>query len=150
MVEIIGTAKNGRFVSTPAQERLSTSWLQDCEGSFVRKRLTKVGKNKSHQQVKTIFGLALRHVTAELADRGEDTSLVFGQSDPTGIPIDENLLKVFFYSVCPMFNDDGNVITLSDDDCTTAVASQFFEKIQAWAASKWAIYIPDPDTSWRK
>ena len=105
--------------------------------------------SKSHQQVKAIFGLALKSIKQEFDDRGWDTSILLRSEMPTGIAVTPTLLKEYLYAVCPIFNDSGEAITLSHKDCDTEKTAKFLTDIQAWSATQWCIYIPDPDPSWR-
>jgi len=104
---------------------------------------------KTHQQVKAIFGLALKSIKQEFDDRGWDTSILLRSEMPTGIAVTPTLLKEYLYAVCPIFNDSGDAITLSHKDCDTAKTAKFFSDIQAWVSTQWCILIPDPDPSWK-
>ena len=143
------TAQSGELVLPPMLQESRRSYLISVDGKSLVEDLKLWRPRKSHQQVKAIFGLALKLVVAEFNDRGWDTSMLFKCPNPTGIGITADLLKMYLYSVCPIFNDHGDAITLSDEDCTTDRAAKFLTDIQAWSASQWTIYIPDPDPNWR-
>ena len=84
----------------------------------------------------------------ELDDMGYDTSFILNTDKPTGIGITAEHLTTFFYSVCPMFDDDGKHITLSKSN--TKQAAKFFDDVRNYLASQWGIHIPEPDIDWKE
>jgi hypothetical protein len=119
-------------------------------GTSVTEEIKRITQSKTHQQVKTIFGLAMATIKQEFDDRGWGTDMLLNLPEPTGIGVSVNLLKEYFYAVCPIYNEEGQRISLSHKDCSTIVASGFFDEIRNWSASQWSIYIPEPDPDWNK
>jgi len=144
------TAHSGELVLPKPQQESKRSYLLSVDNKPLVEEIKLWRPKKSWNQVKAIFGLALKIVKTEYDDRGWDTSMLFRLEKPTGIGVTADLLKVYFYSVCPIFNSAGNPITLSDEEVTTERAAKFLTDIQAWASSQWSIYIPDPDKNWQQ
>ena len=142
------TVQDGDVVLPKLQEESRKLYLASMEGKQGVETLKLWRPQKSHNQVKAIFGLALKTIKREFDDRGWDTSFLFQCPNPTGLGVTADLLKMYLYTACPIFNDSGKAITLSDEDCTTDKAAKFFGDIQAWAASQWSINISDPDPGW--
>ena len=138
MLELIGIAKKGRLIFQPNSEQLYTRWLTDSEKSFVKCRLFKVGKNKSHKQVKTHFGLTITIIREAMIDKGW---AICGVA-PNKTMIHEILLKC-----CGGVGELGSMKRFSE--MTTTEAKQFFENIRDWAANELHIVIPDPDPNWK-
>lgn len=143
------TARSGELVLPPMLQESRRSYLLSSEGRVLIETIKLWRPRKSHQQVKVLFGYALKIIKTEFDDRGLDTSFLFKDVEPTGIGVTIDLLKIYFYSRCPIFSDTGTAITLSHEDCTSEKASKFLTDIMAWAASQWLIYIPDPDPNWK-
>lgn len=141
--------QSGELVLPKQQNVLRESYLCSVEGKYLVETLKLFRPHKTRQQVKTIFGFVLSRIKEEFDNRGWDTSILFGLPDPTGIGVTVDLLKLYFYSVCPMFTDDNKIITLSHIECDITIAARFIDNIIAWAASQWHIYISDPDPNWR-
>jgi len=140
--------ENGRLALSPVQNELRERYIASLkDGTLVRETLTKTKTHKTHQQVKMIFGLVIARILAEFEERGWDSSVILGGDLPTGNPVTKGLLKEYFYVVCPIFDDDGNRITLSG--ASIEQANQFIDEISNHAA-KWQIFIPEPDPKWRK
>jgi len=147
-MKFIGTKRDGKLVYPPViAEKKRRYWERVPDGAVVESSLKQPRKNKSHDQVEMIWGLLMGKAVIELDDRGYDTSFLYNLPDPTGIKIEEEDLCRFFYQVCPIYNEDGQRITLSKTD--TKQASDFFEKVRSWMASQWQIDIPDPDPNWK-
>jgi len=144
------TAQSGELVLPPMLQESRRLYLISIDGRSLVEDLKLWRPQKSHQQVKALFGLAMKMLKTTFDDNGWDTSVLFRLPKPTGIAVTVDLFKLYFYSVCPMFNDHGVPITLSDEDCTTDRAAKFFSDIQAWAASQWTIYIADPNPNWKE
>jgi hypothetical protein len=145
-----GIIKRGRIMLSISQKLLKEHYLTNMtDDTPIICEIKPVRQGKTHQQVKTIFGLALITIKAEFDDRGYDTSMLLNLPETTGNEVSINLLKEFFYAVCPIYNEDGQRITLSHKDCDTKLAAKFFEEIRNWSASQWSIYIQDPNPEWR-
>lgn len=150
-MQFFGTIQQGRLSLSVSQKLHREHYLQNLkDGTPISEEIKPIRQSKTYQQVKTIFGLALATIKQEFDDRGWDTSYLLGLHTPTGIEVTINLLKEYFYAVCPLYSDEGKRITLSHKDCTTKVASNFFDDIGSWCASQWSIYIPPPDPNWKE
>jgi hypothetical protein len=144
-----GQIVDGKLNFPLMQDELRRQCLTSWEGKQIVETITIWRPGKSHQQVKAIFGLALSTIKHEFDDRGWDTSMLLRIDTPTGIEVSIEILKAYLYAACPIFDDHGDAITLSNKNCDTTRAAKFFTDITAFAASQWAIYIPDPDPNWR-
>jgi hypothetical protein len=148
---IYPTVHQGHLRLTPSQHRLRESYLTNLkDGTRISEELKRVTKSKTHQQIKTIFGLAIATIKAEFDDRGWDSSMLLNLPNPTGNEITLGMLKEYLYDVCPIHNEDGQRITLSHRDCDTKAASKFFDEIGAFAASQWNVYIATPNPDWKQ
>ena len=110
--------------------------------------MTVVRKGKSQKQLGAIFGLMMARAKCELDDRGMDTSFIFKLDNPTGIDICIEDLKQYFYTTCPIYNEEGIRITLSKSN--TKEAARFFDNVVSYMASQWSIVIPNPDKDWKE
>jgi hypothetical protein len=144
-----GQIADGKLNFPIMQDELRQWCLTTWNGKQVVETITLWRPGKSHQQVKAIFGLAIGTIKREFDDRGWDTSILLRTDTPTGIAVSDMLIKEYLYAACPIFDDHGDAITLSHKDCDTSRAAKFLMDIQAFAATQWNIYIPDPDKSWR-
>jgi len=138
-LELIGVAKNGRWILPPNAEQLYTRLLIDCENSFVRGRFGKVGKNKTHKQCKTHFGLAVAMIREAMIDKGWGVC---------GVPPNQKMIHEILLKCCGGVGELGSMKRFSE--MTTTEASQFFENIRDWAANELHIVIPDPDPNWNQ
>jgi hypothetical protein len=149
-MEFVGTVQKGQFQLPPVlneARRLYLSGIKD--GTQITETLIKESPNKSHKQIKTIFGLVVATVKQQCDEHGWDSSTLLKTSKPTGVPASEGLIKEYLYATCPIFDDDGQRITLSSPKCTMAKAAKFITEAMAIAASELSIYIPDPNPAWR-
>lgn len=147
-MEFHGEIKDGKLVLSAAQQELRRRLLASYkDGTRVRETLTKKSPAKTHQQIKTIFGLVVAGVLNVFEDNGWDSSILLNTERPTGIPVSKELLKEYFYAVCPIYDNNENRITLSKT--TIDKAAQFINETRNWAASQWGIDIPDPDPNWK-
>ena len=147
-MDFIGKKIDGKFVApAPIAEQARRYWERIKDGSDVVKSLTVPRKAKSDKQLGAIWGLMMTTATSELDDMGYDTSLIYNLPDPTGIAIGKDDLCDFFYSACPIRDEQGRRITLSK--ANTAEAAKFFEDVRSWMATQWGIVIPDPDPNWK-
>ena len=151
MLELIGIAKNGRWILPLNEEHLYTQLLKDCEGKFVKGRFSKVGRNKTWKQCKTHFGLLLNAVIAEANERGTDTSeflkLMVRDDLPTGVGLTKGFLHELLYALCPTYDEKGRRITLKT--MTTDQASDWYERCQNLLSSR-GYYVADPDPNWKE
>jgi hypothetical protein len=148
-MEFHGTILKEQLYLSIIQKELRQQFLASLkDGTLIKETLTKRGQNKTYQQVKAFWGMVITMTLAEFDDRGWDTSYLLNMDKPTGIAISKDLLKEYFYAVCPVFDENGKRITLSK--MTIEQAMKQFEMVRNFAASQWSIYIPDPDPNWRE
>lgn len=144
-----GTIQKGRLTLPAAQKELRMRSLASMkDGTNVRETIVREGRNKTHQQIKTIFGLVIATIIQSFEDNGWDSSILLNTKQPTGVPVTKGLLKEYFYSMCPIENDEGDRITLSK--ATIEQAMKFIDNTRNWAASQWSIHIQNPDPNWRE
>jgi len=150
MLTIFGTKKDKGIQASKDQMMLRQQYMDSLkEGTEVSVTYKTIGQAKTHKQVKTHFGLVIATILEAFNDRGWDTSILLG-GGTSGVPVSKGLLQEYLYIVCPMYDDDGNRITLSNKNVTSVKCSQWFDDIRNYAASKWYIVIPDPNPEWRK
>lgn len=149
MIELHGTIKNGHIELTAVQADLRQRTLANYkDGTRIVEIIKREVHAKSWEQVKMHWSLTVGTIKAAFDDRGVDTSALIPHAKlPTGTPVSRGLLQEYIYAVCPIFDDDGNRITLSK--MSTVQASEFFESIRNYFASNWGIVIHDPDPNWR-
>ena len=134
---------------TQSQKLLHAQFLGTLKDDYrVVMTITRDTKPKTHAQVKTIFGLAIAQIVADFETRGWDSSMLLNMPKPTGVEVSKGLLKEFLYAVCPIYDDNDKLITLSKAD--TRQAAKFFDEIRNYAASQWSLYIPEPDPRWKE
>ena len=138
MLETIGIAKNGHYKLQMPNDELLMRWLKDCEGSFVKAKWTKVGKQKSHKQVKTHFGLAVAMIRQTMIDKGWSIC---------GVAPNKKMIHEILTKCCGGVGPLGEMKRLSE--MTTEEAFKFFENVRDWASTQLGIYIPDPDPHWK-
>ena len=134
---------------TQSQKLLREHYLTSIkDDTRIVETITRDTKPKTHAQVKTIFGLAIAQIVDEFESRGWDSSMLLNMPKPTGVEVSKGLLKEFLYAVCPIYDDNDKLITLSKAD--TRQAAFFFDDIRNHAASQWEIYIQDPNKLWKE
>uniref|UniRef100_A0A6M3JAI7 Uncharacterized protein n=1 Tax=viral metagenome TaxID=1070528 RepID=A0A6M3JAI7_9ZZZZ len=138
MLELVGVAKNGRLIFQPNSEQLYTRWLSDSENSFIKARFYRLGKNKTHKQCKTHFGLAIAIIREAMIDKGWAIC---------GVAPNKEMIHEILLKTCGGVGALGAMKGLSE--MTTIEASQFFENIRDWAENELRIVIPDPDPNWK-
>ncbi len=116
-------------------------------GTPIEETLRKISPHKTNKQIKTIFGLCLTTIIQGFNDNGWDSSILLNLPKPTGIGVSKVLLKEYLYAVCPISNDSGGRVTLSD--ATIEQAMKFIDDIRNFASSQWSIYVPEPNPDWR-
>lgn len=149
MPEYHGQIQNGKLTLSATQRESRQRWLISLkDGSLVKETITKMSHSKTHQQIKTIFGLVIATIIDGFDDLGWDSSIILNTKLPTGIGVTKGLLKEYFYVVCPIEDDEGNKITLSKANIMQAM--KFIGDTRNWAASQWGMEIPDPNPDWRE
>lgn len=125
-------------------------FLASCKpGTVVRETLVRHHPEKSHQQVKAIWGLLIEETKRGLDEMGFDLGTLFPTAQvPPGIPCPREVLMQIFYACCSDVGPNGERKTLSKMD--TIEAATFFDNCRDHAARTWGILIPDPDPSWRE
>ena len=150
MIELHGISRHSELWLPNPLAALHRQFLTSSDGKNIGCKMWVVRKHKTQAQLGAIFGLACFVIKEEFDERGWDTSILLRTSHPTGRPVTIDLLKTFFYNEYPIHNEDGKVITLSDDTCDTKAASTFLDDIMAHASTKWRIYVPSPRPDWKE
>ena len=144
-MKFVGTKQECGMTFSAHQIELRKRYIHSLKnGTQFSDEITPIREAKSHQQIKTIFGLAIMMILDEFESRGIGTDELLGLEDPTGEPVSKGMMKEYLYAVCPIYSEDGKRITLSHKDCTTKSASDFIKAIQFWAQRRYQIFIPDP------
>ncbi len=147
-MKVPGTKINGKFIANPGMGIIAKNfWEAIKDGTPLIKTMEVVRKSKSGKQLGAIFGLMLTRAAVELADKGWDTSYIYKLDNPTGIEISVDDLKQYFYTVCPIYNEEGIRISLSKSN--TKEAAKFFDDCRNYLASQWEIHVPEPDPSYK-
>lgn len=148
-MDFYGTKVGDKLVHLPAiAEAKRKFWGRIKEGASVKSSLVVPRPDKTNSQLGAIWGLMLTQAALELENRGYDTSFIYNLSEPTGIAISKDDLCQYFYNACPLFNEEGQNITLSKADIQQA--SKFFDDVRNWMSSQWSIIIPEPDKNWKE
>lgn len=147
----LGSKQGDRYVRSESQKNfLRQWWSSQKDGAMFKREWKKVYPLRSNQQIKSHFGLLINTVIAEANDKGIDTSMflkMIVQDDlPTGVGLTKDFLNELFYLLCPIYDDEGQRVTLSK--MNTEQASRWFEMLRNLLASR-GIVIPDPDPNWR-
>jgi hypothetical protein len=151
MKEYAGEFLNGKFRLPPLLAEDRRQYLASRKaGTRATETFAEESKNKSHKQVKTVFGLIVATVKRHCDEHGWDSSMFLKLDKPTGTSPSEGLIKEYFYATCPIFADDGQRITLSNPKCTMAKAAKFIDETMAISASELSIYIPEPNPAWKE
>ncbi len=108
-------------------------------GQQVKEVLTKKGRAKSINQVRTHFGLVVEMIRKRFEEIGVDVCGVC----PNKLMIHDILKKS-----CGGVGDMGEILGLSE--MSTAQANVFFENCRTWGAKELQLDIPNPDKDWRK
>ncbi len=131
--------QNGQLMLSPIQSELRQRLLTGMKnGCRVRETITKEGAAKSHQQVKTIFGLAVEMVRQRLYEM---------RVDVCGVPVNKEMVYDILKKACFGVGDMGETLGLSE--MTMTQAAQAFKNCQAWCAVELQLVIPDPDKDWK-
>jgi len=147
----INIVQQGNLIAGIPQITLEKRYLSSLkDGTRVSKEIKPIRESKTHQQVKTIFGLVIMNALQQFEDRGIGTDEILHLEIPTGNAITMGFLKEYLYAVCPMHNEDGKRITLSHKDCTTKSAHDFIDASRNHLATQYQVYIADPDPNWNK
>jgi hypothetical protein len=113
--------------------------------------LKRIPKEKSYQQVKTVFGLMIAQTIAQANDEGIDVSgllkYLLVDRIPKGQGLTPDFLLELAYIICPTNDEEGRRITLSK--MSTLQAANFFERFRTIIAGI-GIVIPDPNPEWWK
>lgn len=139
-MELHGEVQNGELMLSPLQNKLRAQWLVLCkDGTRVRETLTREGTAKTHQQVKTHFGLVVELIRQRLIDMG---------CDVCGVPPNKEMVHDILKKACGGVGDMGEMMGLSE--MTTMQASKFFENCRTWSAVELQLDIPDPQKNWQQ
>lgn len=146
-MRIYGTIVGGEFRCSPDQERIEKHYLSALKDNTLAYRETKKFiQGKTHQQVKTIFGLMINSTIAQANDLGIDISYLLKYLIDDKIPKGQGLTKDFLhelmYIICPTTDEDGKRITLSKMNIEQA--GKLFESFRN-TISTIGIVIDDPN-----
>lgn len=150
-MDVFAKIKDGRIVLSREQLSLRDSYARKLkDGTEIKITLTRLGRDKTQQQLGAFFGLLIRTILNEFTDRGIDLA-TFLNSDriPLGLPVPVDVLKEYLYAVAGDVGENGERKRLSTP-MSTVEASRFFEKCRDYAASAWHIVVPDPNPMWRQ
>lgn len=151
MLELHGQGTDGEFVLTLPQLESRKQYLVSMEGKPVTEILKRTVKSKTNKQVKTHFGLLIKTIVVKANDEGIDTSdflkLIVHDDLPTGVGLTSDFLHQLFLNICPVYDDDGKKVTLSQ--MNTKQASKWLKECRNLMSSR-GIYIDDPDPNWNK
>ena len=136
-----GTADGkGNLILPTHQLMLRTHFLSSMKtGSYITETITKTGRPKTHQQVKSHFGLVVMMIRQKMIDLGWGIC---------GIAPNKNMIHEILKRACGGVGDGGECLGLSE--MSTVQAKQFFENCRHWAATQLELFIPDPDPNWKK
>jgi hypothetical protein len=125
-------------------------FLASCKpGTVVKETLLRHRPEKTHQQVKLIWGLLIEHVKKGLDAMGFDLATLFPTAQvPPGVPCPREVLMQLFYACCNDVGENGERKTLSQ--MNTVEAAAFFEACRDHAARTWGIIVPEPDPNWKQ
>ena len=147
-MKIYGVINHGEFSATEEQARLEAHDLKQYKDGTLAVRMTqRYSQPRTQHQLGAHFGLALTFIIETFNDRGYDTSIIYKLELPTGIGVTKDLLKDFFYSACPIFDGNGDKITLGK--ASIEQTAKHFDDIRNYAASQWQIVIPEPNKDWK-
>ena len=138
MIQFTGQAINGCLILPPNSELLRGQWLRDCEGKYVTERLSRSGPQKTSNQVRAHWGLAVTMIRERMIELGWSVC---------GVAPNKEMIHEILMKACGGVGDLGANLRLSE--MTIDQAMKFFENIRDWAATQLHPVIPDPDKNWR-
>ena len=140
MLELYGKKQDGRFELSAVQEDMERQYFESLkEGQLLKKTYIKQGPMKTHQQVKTHFGLVVEAVRRRLETMGMSVC---------GVPANKNMVYDILKKACGGVGDMGQTLGLSE--MSVDEASLFFENCNDWAATELHFVIPKIDKDWKK
>lgn len=143
--------RNGRMVLPPLLAEDRRRYLASRkDGSRGMESLTAESRDKSYSQVKMIFGLIVATIKLHCEEHGRGSDLFLKLRNPSPNPPSVGLIKEYLYATCPIFDDDGQRITLGNSKCTMAKAAKFITETMAISATELSIYIPEPNPNWKE
>jgi len=144
--KFIGIAKNGEQLLSPEQAEAKRQFLLSLENKTVCDTITLYYPSKTQKQLATIFGLMIAETIMQANALGIDVTdfLKFLVNDkiPKGQGLTKDFLHELMYVICPIRNEDGKRVTLSN--MNTKQAAQLFEQFRNIVAPL-GIVIPDPN-----
>lgn len=139
MPEFHFTVENHKLRLSPVQREIEERFLASLkDGTQVKVILTKEGNVKTHQQVKTHFGLVVELIRQRFIEMGVDVC---------GIAPNKLMIHDILKKACGGVGDMGENLGLSE--MTTAQASKFLDNCRTWCATQLQLNIPDPDKNWK-
>ncbi len=139
-MECLGTIQNKQLTLPVVQQESRQQYLSTMkEGQLVRIKYTKIAAQKTHQQVKTHFGLVIEAIRRKLEEMGIDIC---------GIAANKDMVHKILIKACGGVGDMGETLGLRE--MSVEQASKLFENCRTWAATQLQLVIPDPDKDWRE
>ena len=115
-MQFVGTKQGGGMTFSVHQITLRRRYIASLkDGTPLSEEIKPIRKSKTHQQIKTIFGLAIMTILEQFEERGIGTDELLGLEIPTGNSISKGMMKEYLYAVCPIYSEDGKRITLSPE-----------------------------------
>lgn len=148
-LETHGTITDGKFTMSAVQIEARKQWLANKkEGAEIVDTLSVAKRSKTNRQLGAYWGLGMSVAEAEFDRRGFDTSYILRIDKPTGNKITKERLYEFLLDACPIYDENGNRITLSKTN--TIQMAQFYDACRNYLASQYNVQIPEIDPNWRK
>ena len=139
------------FTFDRRNQELYNQYESDAKPGCYQVTYKKAVKPKSHNQVKTIFGLMIESTIAQANDQGIDVSYflkyLMSEYEPKGQGLTVGFLHELMYVICPTVDDEGLRVTLSK--MGTVQAANLFESFRN-IVSPLGIVIPDPNPYYKK
>ena len=138
MIEFHGQSLNGTLQFPKVQEELRMRLLTEWSGKSITERLYRSGPQKTSNQVRAHWGLAVTMIRERMIELG---------CSVCGVAPNKEMIHEILLKACGGVGDLGANLRLSE--MTIDQAMKFFENIRDWAATQLHLVIPDPDKNWR-
>jgi len=140
MINVFGQKVGHHVVHTAEQQVIYDIWERDLKDGTMTHSTHKIWRPpKTHQQVKTHFGLAVMMIRQRMIDLGLS---IFG------VEPNKDMVHEILTRTCAGVGGGGTIVRLSDQTVTETM--QFFENIRDFAAKQLHLVIPDPDIHWKE
>ena len=138
-MEFHSIKQDNELTLSPLQIELKRRYIDSLkDGTAVRITLTREGRAKTHQQIKTHFGLVVEMIRQRFIEMGVDVC---------GIAPNKSMIHDILKKACGGVGDMGENLGLSE--MTAIQASKFFENCRVWCATQLQLNVPDPDPNWK-